>query len=762
LENRLTGWGILVFVLLVAAVCAVREGTPDPVPATAPQDLFSADRALAYLSAFAIAPHPIGSAEHDAVRDYLVSQFITLGVAPEIQKTTGVTPRYQVAGTVENIVARLKGTSGAADAVALVAHYDSVPAGPGAGDDGAGVAALLETLRALRAGPPLRNDIFFVVTDGEEDGLLGASAFVAENPSAKDVRVAVNFEARGNSGESQLFETSAGNGPLIEIFSQAAPQPSGSSLTYEIYKHMPNDTDMTVFKRSGVAGLNFAFIGHWEAYHTPLDNTRQLDHGSLQQHGENALWLARSLGNADLANLPGRDSVYFSLPGNFFLHYSSRFLWPLAIGAGLLLLGVIFYANGAWQTPVLPIFSSFLAHIAILVLLLLIGLGFVLGVRWLHLHVLPEGGLDQSFPYVLGLFALLAFVEVMLYRWFRKQIVPFAFFLGGALLIFVLAMVATKWLPGGSYLFVWPLLAGLLATFIAAFRPGRLTFLSALILCVLSLPTLLLFAPLLMGFYTALGFTALGAPLVSVTFGLFFLLLLPFLDPALESAGKLLQILAVTVAAILSIVAALTTRYSPEHPKPSILSYALDADTGKALWASSAKRVDSWTAQYVGDSPTRGKLPDFVPDWYPIEFLQYEAPLIPLAPPQVELLEKSSDGATETLHLHIASPRHARSIHVGLAQTEVLSASINGHDLGNPSEARSSVPDRWDFEYANPPADGIDLQIRVQSYGPLTFVVVDRSSGLPVIPGANFPPRPADSMPIHSGDQTMIRRTFVF
>src|SRR5277367_2849425 len=304
------------FILVAAGVCAVREGAPAPVPATAPQDVFSADRALVYLNAFATAPHPIGSAEHDRARDYLVQRLTELGVTPELQRTTGVTPRYEVAGTVENIVARLKGTSGAADAVALVAHYDSVPAGPGAGDDGAGVAALLETLRVLRTGPPLRNDILFVITDGEEDGLLGASAFAAENPAAKDVRVVVNFEARGNSGESQMFETSAGNGRFVQLFAQAAPHPSGSSLTYEIYKHMPNDTDMTVFKKAGVAGLNFAFIGHWEAYHTPLDNSKMLDRGSLQQQGENALSLARSLGNADLTQLQDRDAAYFSLPHN--------------------------------------------------------------------------------------------------------------------------------------------------------------------------------------------------------------------------------------------------------------------------------------------------------------------------------------------------------------------------------------------------------------------------------------------------------------
>jgi hypothetical protein len=761
-ENRFAGWLVLLFVLVVAGVCALREGTPDALTPSAPQDVFAADRALVYLNAFAAAPHPIGSAAHDRVRDYLVSQITALGLAPEVQRATGVTPRYQVAGTIENIVARLKGTSGAADTVALVAHYDSVPAGPGAGDDGAGVAALLEALRALRAGPPLRNDILFVITDGEEDGLLGASAFVAEHPAAKDVRVVVNFEARGNSGESQMFETSAGNGRLVELFAQAAPHPSGSSLTYEIYKHMPNDTDMTVFKKSGAAGLNFAFIGHWEAYHTPLDNPQMLDRGSLQQHGENALSLARSFGNADLREFEDRDAVYFSLPGNLFAHYSNRLLWPLALLCFLVLLGVIFYADGAWQTRWLPILASFLMHIAVLLLLLFLGLGFVLGVDRLHGRAFAEGGLDQNVPYVLGLFALLAAVLTMLYSLLPKRITPPAFFLGGALLLFVLAVAANRWLPGGSYLFVWPLLAGLLATVTAAFRPGRLSLLSALLLCVLSLPALLLFVPLLNGFYTALGFNSVGAPLLSVTFALLFLLLFPFLDAVLEAAGKLLAIAALAAALVLCIVAAKTTGYSPDHPKPSLLFYALDTDTGKALWVSSTSRIDSWTAQYVGTAPSRGKLPDFVPDWYPIAFLQHEASTIALAPPQAELLENSSDGATRTLHLRITTPRQARTLHVGLAQTEVLSASVNGHDLGKPSEARRHQPGHWGFDYANPPAEGIDLQLRVEASGPVTFVLVDRSSGLPTIPGTNFPPRPADSMPIHSGDQTMVRRSFVF
>ena len=118
-RKPLSSWVLFLVVGLGAGWFALREGTPAALPASSPGDVFSADRALLYLNALATAPHPLGSPEHDRVRDYLVSQLATLGVAPEIQRATGVTARYQVAGTVENIVARLKGTSGASDAVAL-------------------------------------------------------------------------------------------------------------------------------------------------------------------------------------------------------------------------------------------------------------------------------------------------------------------------------------------------------------------------------------------------------------------------------------------------------------------------------------------------------------------------------------------------------------------------------------------------------------------------------------------------------------------
>jgi hypothetical protein len=750
-ENRWPSFLIFAFVLLVTALLAVHQGVPDPVPATAPPAVFSSLRALSHLNTFATAPHPIGSAEHDRVRDYLLAQFRALGITPEVQRTTGITSRYRVGGTVENIVARLKGSFGSSDAVALVAHYDSVPAGPGAGDDGSGVASILETLRALEAGPPLRNDMLFVITDGEEDGLLGASAFVAENPNAKDIRVLANFEARGNAGPSQMFETSSGNGRLVNDWATAAPHPDGSSLTYEVYKHMPNDTDMTVFKRAGDAGLNFAFIGNWEAYHTPLDNPQLLDRGSLQQDGENALSFAQTFGNADLSELHSRDGVYFSLPGNLFLRYSTSYVWPLAILSGLLLLGAMFYASGAWQTRLSQVFASFFLQLALLLLLLLLGLGFETFIRWLHRNIFAEGPLDQNIPYLLSLLSL----SLAGLFWFSRLIQRWI----AAWLLFLVVLATSLWLPGGSYVFVGPLLVALLATLTVAFRRSYRPVLLAAILCLFAIPTLLLFIPLLTGFFQGLGFTWVGAPLLAVTLGLLFFLLFPVLEPPVRNAGNSLPLLLLAASAVCFISAASTTEYSAAHPKPSMLAYALDADTGKAVWASSASRLDSWTAEYLGASPTRGKLPDFFPEWYPIEFLQHEAPTVTLAPPQATLVTQSQDATGRVLRLRIASPRHARTIHVGVSQGQVLSASANGRDLGQPSQARWNQNGPWTFDYCNP-GDGFDLELHLQGAAPITLVLVDRSSGL--IPGAKLPPRPADSMPVHSGDQTMVRRSFTF
>src|SRR5438876_401645 len=131
-------------------------------------------------------------------------------------------------------------------------------------------------------------------------GRLGAEAFVAGDPAAKEVGAVVNLEARGTTGASLMFETSDRSGWIVDLFAKSVPRPASNSIYYTIYKMLPNDTDLTVYKRSGLAGLNFAFIGGEARYHTPRDDFAHADPASLQHHGENALAMVRALARADL------------------------------------------------------------------------------------------------------------------------------------------------------------------------------------------------------------------------------------------------------------------------------------------------------------------------------------------------------------------------------------------------------------------------------------------------------------------------------
>jgi acetylornithine deacetylase/succinyl-diaminopimelate desuccinylase-like protein len=161
----------LLLVIFAAAVIAMYQFTPrDVVTTSASPTEFSGERAFDHLKVVAKEPHPMGSPANAAVRDYLIQEITAMGLRPEMQNTTAILrfPGANVifAGTVQNIMVRLKGTA-STRAILLDAHYDSADTGPGASDCGSCVVTSLETMRALKAGPPLKNDVIFVFSDGE-------------------------------------------------------------------------------------------------------------------------------------------------------------------------------------------------------------------------------------------------------------------------------------------------------------------------------------------------------------------------------------------------------------------------------------------------------------------------------------------------------------------------------------------------------------------------------------------------------------------
>jgi hypothetical protein len=193
----------LVIALLIFV--ALRDLVPPAaLPASAPPAEFSAERAAEHLKVIAVRPHPSGTAENERVRDYVIERLKSMGLEPQTQRVTAVSsfeqwgPPY-MAGSAEGVMVRLAGND-STGTILWMAHLDSVPTAPGATDDGSGVVVLLETLRALRTGPPLRNTMVFFFTDGEESGSISAEAFAREDPLAKTVTLAMNLDSGGSCG----------------------------------------------------------------------------------------------------------------------------------------------------------------------------------------------------------------------------------------------------------------------------------------------------------------------------------------------------------------------------------------------------------------------------------------------------------------------------------------------------------------------------------------------------------------------------------
>jgi len=216
-----------------------------------------------------------------------------------------------------NIWVKLE-AQGTDNGVLFMAHYDSVPDCPGAADDMVSVCALLEALRE-QSGKPRANAMYFLFTDGEELGLLGANRFVSRHPEMRGrIELVVNFEARGNTGGLQMFESSRNDYAMARLFGRLDLHPIATSITPAVYRIMPNDTDLTVFLKDGYRGMNFAVIGGVEHYHMPTDNFANLDKDSAYHYLLTATAFADMAADLDFALLEATgDGVYFPFfPGN--------------------------------------------------------------------------------------------------------------------------------------------------------------------------------------------------------------------------------------------------------------------------------------------------------------------------------------------------------------------------------------------------------------------------------------------------------------
>ncbi len=778
--------------VVLGLILAWRGQTPpQPAPAGAPPLVFSALRAQRDIDVIGAQAHPIGSPADGRVLAYLTARMAGLGLAPQVRAGPALDLRPDEShgrlsgASVANLLGVLPGRDRTAPALLLMAHYDSVPNSPGASDDAAGVASLLETVRALKAqGPPAR-DVMVLFTDGEEAGLMGASAFFRGDPLARGVGFVVNLEARGSRGRALMFQTGAGDGPSVRLFAAAARRPMASSLTGLVFRYLPNDTDLTIALGHGLPGFNFAFLGGQFDYHSPSSTPARMDAGTLQDLGTQTLAVTRALAYAPALPRRGRDVVYSQMFGDGLAAYPLWGGWvALAVAAGLLVLAwrragpdalrLTDAARGAGGGVILLAAAAGLLHDARLAVG--VGFGFVAqrpleaqAGRWeLALALLALGvlafmgaaaargcwrvtagaGLTLALGgCALGLAvdgeALIAGGLILVLSWpcLRRPLPAAEGWLGLLALGLVLAMAAQAAVPEAAFFLAWPLLAGALAAALSGLGrrggPG-----AVLVIAAIGAVTVGWVGGLAHLLYLGVDLPeALALPLFAAALTLWPLLTEGEAAVAPAIAGGALVLAGLIVTAALR----LQDPWSARFPQISEVYYLLDQDAGRAwrvdaslaptAWSRAVLGADGGAAGQVSLWPFGGRIPAAPARW------------LAEAPPQVAI----SRGADGALWLKAQPTPGARVLSLRLKPSApMILIQADGAPAG-----LALKPGAWTRVSWAAPAGGLSLRLVGPAGGALQLRYVELFDGWPA-QARPLPPRPADLAPFDTSDSLVV------
>jgi hypothetical protein len=715
--------------------------------ATVASTQFSTERALTHVKEMSKKPHYVGSKAHAEVRQYLIAELEKLGLEATTQEGYTTGGGWGSITKAINVIAKVKGTENS-KALLLLSHYDSREhSSYGASDAASGVATILEGVRAfLSTNKTPKNDIIIVFTDAEELGLNGADLFVNKHPWAKDIGLALNFEARGSGGPSyMLIETNGGNKKLIEHFAAANPQfPVANSLAYSIYKMLPNDTDLTVFREDGnINGFNFAFIDDHYDYHSALDNYARLDKNTLEHQGTYLMPLLHYFSNADLSSLNSNtDDVYFNVPGFKLVHYPFSWIIPMLIIAFLLFIGILAYGFKNKTLKSKDIGKGFLPFIISLVINGVVGYFAWQILTWLYPEYkdILHGFTYNGHLYIAAFIAFSIAVCFYSYAKFRKVNTPNL--LVAPLLFWLLICAGVAIYLKGASFFIIPAF-GALVSFLVVINQKKP---STALLVVLAIPALWILSPFLQMFPVGLGLKMIVAATVLVTL-LFGLLVAVF---GFYKRKKSLAYLSFLIAIGLFIKAHFNSNFNTERPKPNSLLYVLDNDTNKAQWATYDAVIDDWTGQFVNTTEDVSNLnKNTISSKYNTSFSKTaSAPIKQIETPLISIAKDTIIGNNRRLSICISPQRDVNRLEIFLnSDTKLISCSVNNLPLKENYLDNLSKGGRLLTHHISN-NDDTELVLEFNKDEALSLRLLEASFNLLEHPKFSIPKRPKNTIPM--------------
>ena len=719
---------LLIFALLLAAFAL--KGLLLQPPAAASSGEFNTQRAIGRLQRILgeQRPHPVDSQADDAVRNRLIAELRAIGLQPQVHEAMDCSAmpgtRFVSCSHVRNVVAAIPSLR-AGPHVLLNAHYDSTPTGPGAGDDGLGVAVLLEIGAILRSEPPPR-PITLLFNEGEEYGLNGAHAFVRTDPLAREVNSLINIDNRGVTGPALMHETSEPDAAAISIYASATRRPYATSISSDFARLIPNYTDVTVFKPAGWTLLDYGIIGNETRYHSPGDTIAALDPDSVGHMGSEALAATRAMAaKAHPADVADGRTVFTDLAGRVLLRL------PLAvtiIGLALLLTVALVLA---WRRAALGKPLLLAAGMAV-------GGSLAAGLVSFVATLLRAGDFWRAYPLVtyVALYAtLLAAMAAVWARWGRaadrrraRAAAWLLVMIFGALISFVL--------PGATiFLLIAPAVA-----LVAIALPGRAATTATLLAVIATIIQFVMFAELL----AAVEMLLIDGPLAAVVL-LAALAALPAIVEIDANSSRLASLLLIVGALALWIAALMMPRASAERPLGFNIDYFRDADAKSASWAVATKQAPlpgnfpgKWERKEL---PYNGRLRWASP-----------APLLDTPVAAARVVSTAPDAAGRRVRLAL-SPRGANSVSIRFAKgANVLALGLAGAAIPLPPDGE---PEKAVLRCTGRSCEGLQVDVLLGDRRPVEVELFSTRFGLPTEARPLVAARPRNAIPQYAPDSTI-------
>ncbi|MBT8305241.1 MAG: M28 family peptidase, partial [Bacteroidia bacterium] len=594
------------------------------------------------------------------------------------------------------------------------------------------------------------------------------------HPWAKDVGLVLNFEARGSGGPSyMLIETNGGNANMIREFKEANPDyPVANSLAYSIYKMLPNDTDLTVFRRDGnIEGFNFAFIDDHYDYHTANDSYDRLDRNSLEHQGSYLMPLLHHFSEANLNNLKSQDDdIYVNMPILGMVAYPFAWIFPMLIIVVLLFVGLLYYGIHKRKLNSLKILQGFIPLLISLFSVIVIGY-----VLWELLKSLyPEyAEMEHGFTYnghtYIAAFIMLALaICLWVYHKFYNPknaanllIAPLVLWLA------ILALVAFN-LQGASFLII-PVGFGLLSLFVLMRQKEP----SLVLMALLAFPMLFIMAPMLKMLPVGLGFfmgdsdgIQFSMKIVSmVLVVLMFGLMVPVFGFFRHKNRWALGVLVISIILLLS--ANFNSNFTEENPKPNSLVYSWNADDDSAIWATYDNMLDDWTMNYLGDDPDQvnNGSENFASKYGSGYTFTKKAIVKPISAPYVDVKSDTVIGDFRHINLYISPQRPVNRMELFADRSVIFKDfNINGVDVYKKNKDANAFNNRWRnrlFSFYVSDNDPLILEFSVPKDQKTVMTLYEASFDLLTNPLFTVPKRQDNMMPkpFVLNDAVLVKKT---